>query len=160
MHPRHRPIALFLFSQLAADVARDIAVVLPLELPPDYDPDDLLPTVREGLSLNGRLYALPFYAESSMLMLRSDLAQKAGVSLPERIVTNDPLQRRLQYRIEAGPVRAHLATLDVIDLGDDTCLGVYSTDAEPDVMALVIGAACGNALEELRRQFDDGERTY
>ncbi|RTL06904.1 MAG: SRPBCC family protein [Acidimicrobiia bacterium] len=84
----------------------------------------------------------------------------SGVSLPERIVTNDPLQRRLQYRIEAGPVRAHLATLDVIDLGDDTCLGVYSTDAEPDVMALVIGAACGNALEELRRQFDDGERTY
>lgn len=84
----------------------------------------------------------------------------SGVSLPERIVTNDPVQRRLQYRIEAGPVRAHLATLDVIDLGDDTCLGVYSTDAEPDVMALVIGAACGNALEELRRQFDDGERTY
>lgn len=58
--------------------------LLPLELPPDYDADDLLPTMREGLSLNGRLYALPFYAESSMLMLRSDLALKAGVSLPER----------------------------------------------------------------------------
>lgn len=82
----------------------------------------------------------------------------SGISLPERIVTDDPLQRRLQYRIEAGPVRDHLATLDVIDLGDGTCLGVYSTDAEPAVMALVIGAACGNALEELRRQFDDGER--
>lgn len=84
----------------------------------------------------------------------------SGISLPERIVTNDPIQRRLQYRIEAGPVRHHLATVDVIDLEDETCLAVYSTDAEPDVMALVVGAACGNALLELRRQFDDGERTY
>lgn len=58
--------------------------LLPLELPADYDADDLLPTVRAGLSLNGRLYALPFYAESSMLMLRSDLARKAGVALPDR----------------------------------------------------------------------------
>lgn len=84
----------------------------------------------------------------------------SGISLPERLITKDPLQRRLQYRIEAGPVRDHLATLDVIDLDDGTCLAVYSTDAEPDVMALVIGAACGEALVELRRQFDTGERTY
>ncbi|HPU40380.1 MAG TPA: SRPBCC family protein [Microthrixaceae bacterium] len=83
----------------------------------------------------------------------------SGASLPERIITNDPIQRRLQYKIEAGPLRHHLATLDVIDLHDGTCLGVYSTDAEPDVMALVVGAACGNALIELRRQFDDGIRT-
>jgi hypothetical protein len=84
----------------------------------------------------------------------------SGIPLPERIITNDPLQRRLQYRIEAGPVRHHLATVDVIDLDDGSCLAVYSTDAEPDVMALVVGAACGNALLELRRQFDEGERTY
>lgn len=83
---------------------------------------------------------------------------RSGISLPERIVTNDPVQRRLQYRIEAGPVSDHLATLDVIDLDDGTCLGVYSTDAEPDVMALTIGAACGEALWELRRQLDAGER--
>lgn len=84
----------------------------------------------------------------------------SGITLPERIVTIDPIQRRLRYRIEAGPVRNHLATLDVIDLGDDTCIAVYSTDAEPDVMALVIGAACGAALVELRRQFDAGERSH
>ncbi|UDY34170.1 SRPBCC family protein [Dermatobacter hominis] len=84
----------------------------------------------------------------------------SGIPLPERIITNDPLQRRLQYRIEAGPVRHHLGTVDVIDLDDGTCMAVYSTDAEPGVMALVVGAACGNALLELRRQFDDGERTY
>lgn len=56
------------------------------ELKPDaaYDIDDLLPAMRQGLSHNGRLYAAPFYGESSMLMYRKDLADKAGVAMPER----------------------------------------------------------------------------
>jgi sorbitol/mannitol transport system substrate-binding protein len=56
------------------------------EIKPDaaYDAEDLLPAIRSGLSANGKLYAAPFYGESSMLMYRSDLAQKAGVSFPER----------------------------------------------------------------------------
>ena len=49
-----------------------------------YDADDLLPAVRSGLSVDGKLYAAPFYAESSMLMYRKDLADKAGVQVPER----------------------------------------------------------------------------
>jgi sorbitol/mannitol transport system substrate-binding protein len=53
------------------------------ELKPDasYDVDDLLPAMRNGLSLDGKLYAAPFYGESSMLMYRKDLADKAGVQL-------------------------------------------------------------------------------
>src|SRR5215471_21013804 len=56
------------------------------ELKPDaaYDIDDLLPAMRQGLSVDGKLYAAPFYGESSMLMYRKDLADKAGVTLPER----------------------------------------------------------------------------
>ena len=56
------------------------------ELKPDaaYDVDDLLPAMRQGLSVDGKLYAAPFYGESSMLMYRKDLADKAGVKLPER----------------------------------------------------------------------------
>ena len=49
-----------------------------------YDVDDLLPAMRDGLSANGKLYAAPFYGESSMLMYRKDLTDKAGVSFPER----------------------------------------------------------------------------
>ena len=57
----------------------------PLEnLPADYDENDLLKTVREGLSYEGKLYAAPFYAESSMLFYRTDLFQKAGLSMPEQ----------------------------------------------------------------------------
>ena len=49
-----------------------------------YDVDDLLPAMRNGPSVDGKLYAAPFYGESSMLMYRKDLADKAGVQLPER----------------------------------------------------------------------------
>ena len=49
-----------------------------------YDVEDLLPAIRTGLSNDGKLYAAPFYGESSMLMYRKDLADKAGFKMPER----------------------------------------------------------------------------
>ena len=51
-----------------------------LEFSADYDIDDMLPAMRNGLSHNGTLYAAPFYGESSMVMYRKDLADAAGVS--------------------------------------------------------------------------------
>src|ERR1044071_4434691 len=43
--------------------------LVPLEnLGPGYDVADLLPPIRNGLSVNGKLYAAPFYGESSMVM--------------------------------------------------------------------------------------------
>jgi sorbitol/mannitol transport system substrate-binding protein len=54
------------------------------DLPADYDVDDVLKPVREGLSYDGKLYALPFYAESSMLFYRKDLFEKAGIQVPEQ----------------------------------------------------------------------------
>jgi hypothetical protein len=81
---------------------------------------------------------------------------RSGIPMPEEIVTNDSIQRRFQYRITSPLFRQHLATIDVIDLEDDTCVVVYSTDADPAVMALVIGGATTGALEELRQQFESG----
>jgi len=56
------------------------------EFKPDagYDVDDLLAPIRAGLSANGKLYAAPFYGESSFTMYRADLAQAVGASLPEQ----------------------------------------------------------------------------
>jgi hypothetical protein len=78
----------------------------------------------------------------------------SGLPMPEQIVTLDPVQRRFQYRITAPMVREHLSTLDVIDLGDDTSLAMYSCDADPSTMALVIGGAAGSALEDLRDRLE------
>ncbi len=56
----------------------------PLEnLGADYDVDDLLPPIRDGLSVDGTLYAAPFYGESSMVMYRKDLFEKAGLTMPD-----------------------------------------------------------------------------
>jgi sorbitol/mannitol transport system substrate-binding protein len=55
----------------------------PLEsLPESYDLDDVLQSVRDGLSDAGTLYALPFYGESSMTFYRTDLFEKAGIEMP------------------------------------------------------------------------------
>lgn len=50
----------------------------------DYDADDLLPPIRAGLSHDGKLYAAPFYGESSFVMYRKDLFDKAGLQMPEK----------------------------------------------------------------------------
>jgi sorbitol/mannitol transport system substrate-binding protein len=49
-----------------------------------YKFNDVLPAVRNGLSVNGKLYASPFYAESSFLMYRKDILAAAGVTMPAR----------------------------------------------------------------------------
>ena len=49
----------------------------------EYDVNDILPAMRDGLSHDGTLYAAPFYGESSMIMYRKDLMEKAGLEMPE-----------------------------------------------------------------------------
>ena len=54
----------------------------PMEgLPSTYDTADLLKPVRDGISYNGKLYAAPFYGESAMTYYRTDLFQKAGITM-------------------------------------------------------------------------------
>lgn len=47
-----------------------------------YDLDDIFPSVRSALSYKGTLYAVPFYAESSMTYYRKDLFKAAGLTMP------------------------------------------------------------------------------
>lgn len=53
------------------------------DLPASYAIEDVFPSVRDGLSVKGTLYALPFYAESSMTYYRTDLFKEAGLTMPE-----------------------------------------------------------------------------
>jgi sorbitol/mannitol transport system substrate-binding protein len=52
------------------------------DLPAEYMVDDVLPAIRGGLSVDGNLYAAPFYGESSFTMYRKDLMEKAGLEMP------------------------------------------------------------------------------
>ncbi|HEY9103547.1 sugar ABC transporter substrate-binding protein [Chitinimonas sp.] len=54
----------------------------PLDMPTSYDVDDVIKTVRDGLSYSGKLYAVPFYAESSMTYYRKDLFEAKGLKMP------------------------------------------------------------------------------
>ncbi|WP_246868144.1 sugar ABC transporter substrate-binding protein [Rhizobacter sp. SG703] len=70
-----------------------------------YDVDDLLPAIRSGLSLDGKLYAAPFYGESSMTMYRDDLVKAKGLTMP------------------ANPTWAQMA--DIVSKIHDPAKGVY-----------------------------------
>ena len=59
--------------------------LVPLDdLGDDYDYEDLIPAVRAGLSYEDTLYAVPFYAESSFTMYRTDLFEEAGLEMPDQ----------------------------------------------------------------------------
>jgi sorbitol/mannitol transport system substrate-binding protein len=54
------------------------------DLGDDYDYADVIPSVKNGLSYEGKLYAVPFYAESSFTYYRKDLFDAAGLKMPEK----------------------------------------------------------------------------
>ena len=57
--------------------------LVPLDdLSAEYNVDDILPAMRNGLSADGVMYAAPFYGESSMIMYRTDLMEAAGLEMP------------------------------------------------------------------------------
>lgn len=52
------------------------------DMPESYATQDILPAIRKALSVDGILYAAPFYGESSFTMYRKDLFDKAGLEMP------------------------------------------------------------------------------
>lgn len=78
----------------------------------------------------------------------------SGLPMPEEILINDGIQRRFQYRITAPIFQHHRGSIDVLDMGDGSCVVVYTTDADPRTMALTIGGGTAGALAELKRQME------
>lgn len=72
----------------AADYALQgwtVDVGTPLSADPDYDIADIFPAFISALSgEDGKLYAAPFYGESSMLYYRTDLFEAAGLTMSEK----------------------------------------------------------------------------
>ncbi|NTE54658.1 sugar ABC transporter substrate-binding protein [Agrobacterium tumefaciens] len=53
------------------------------DLGDDYDYADLLDPIKKGLTVDGKLYAVPFYTESSFTLYRKDLFDAAGLKMPD-----------------------------------------------------------------------------
>lgn len=49
----------------------------------NYDVEDLFPAVTDVLAVDGDLYAVPFYGESSFLMYNKDMFTAAGLTMPD-----------------------------------------------------------------------------
>jgi sorbitol/mannitol transport system substrate-binding protein len=69
-----------------------------------YRLDDIIPTVRNALSYRGKLYAAPFYGESSFLIYRKDLLKDAGIAMPAHPTWTQvaDIARRLEMPRRAG----------------------------------------------------------
>ena len=78
----------------------------------------------------------------------------SGLPMAEEILVNDAIGHRFQYRLTPPIFMFHRGTIDAIDLGDETTLVVYSTDADPRTMALTIAGGTAGALDELKRQME------
>ncbi|WP_299755735.1 sugar ABC transporter substrate-binding protein [uncultured Boseongicola sp.] len=53
----------------------------------DYDLEDIFQLVRNGLSADGSLYAVPLYSETSFTFYRADLFEAAGIEVPTEQIT-------------------------------------------------------------------------
>src|SRR5258708_13392594 len=79
--------------------------LVPLDdLGADYDVGDLLPRIHDAVAVSGKLYAAPFYGEGSMTMYRTDLFQKAGLTMPEQ-PTWDFVVDAAKHRTHKSPGR-------------------------------------------------------
>jgi uncharacterized protein YndB with AHSA1/START domain len=82
------------------------------------------------------------------------ITMASGQSMPEEILLVDPGLRRFQYRVTSALFSFHRGTIDVIELDPTSCLVVYSTEADPRTMALIIAGGTAGALHELKRQME------
>ena len=69
-----------------------------------YALGDVIPSVRNALSYEGKLYAAPFYGESSFLMYRKDVLEEAGARMPAHPTWTQvaDIARRIDTRDMAG----------------------------------------------------------
>lgn len=70
----------------------------------------------------------------------------------DHIVTNDSQLRRFQYRVAA--VEGHLATVDVIELGPDDTLAIYSVELAGDELVEAWSPYMQGGVDGLKRYLE------
>ena len=79
----------------------------------------------------------------------------SGITFEEDIIMLDHDLRRFQYKIVNNPlITFHLGTVDVVADGPDRCMLMYSTDMEPEVLALPIAGAASVGIAKIKEMFD------
>ncbi len=68
-------------GQLAA--LDDLMAANPKNVEPNYNVDDIIKAIRLGLSFDNKLYAVPFYGESSMTFYNKKMFKDAGLTMPD-----------------------------------------------------------------------------
>ncbi len=114
----------------------------------DHDAADVWAVVREVGSVADWF---PAMASSQRTERGRVVMLNDGTELVEDVVTLDDALRRMQYRVSGGDLRidSHLATVDVLDLGDGRSALVYGTDVEPVDVSIAFDAAIGEAVSGL-----------
>jgi hypothetical protein len=96
----------------------------PIEgLSSEYDLDDVFKSLRDDLSFDGKLFALPFYGESSFLMYRKDLFEQKGLTMPDQPTFDDIAKNMFRNHDLVAPTRP----LVKVALGNATLI-VASTE--------------------------------
>lgn len=84
------------------------------------------------------------------------ITQANGVTMEEDIITVDNALMRFQYSIVNNPmITEHMGTVDVFDDGHGHCIAMYSTNAKPHPLALVIGGAAGEGLAKAKKMLEE-----
>ena len=98
---------------------------------------------------------IPDFTASSVEGDTRTITTNSGLTFTEALLVVDPIQHRIQYSVNLPMLTFHRGTLDVIETGEGSCVVSYATDADPRIMALVIGAPTARGLEEISRQLGE-----
>jgi sorbitol/mannitol transport system substrate-binding protein len=89
----------------------------PIEgLSSEYDLEDVFKSIRDGLSYDGKLYALPFYGESSFLIYRKDFFEQKGLKMPDQPTYVHALRQQVaKHGLRVGEVSPGIAITPLLN---------------------------------------------
>ncbi|MCZ8529419.1 extracellular solute-binding protein [Alteromonas sp. PRIM-21] len=100
--------------------------------PDDYDINDVIPAALHANTVDGKLYGLPFVAETTLTFYRKDLLEKFNLSLPSVLTYTD---------VKALAQQVHMPEKEIYGVGLRTRVGWGQNMALVSTMANTYGAS-------------------